>query len=116
MTIFQASDAPLSVDLWLLPEVSLLSLASVMEPMRGANRVAGRALFRWRLLSPDGGASESSSGLPLAVSGAVDPDTRADAVIVCGTLSVMSFQLDFLSAQRALHNLCAWFTCMVEAR
>ena len=91
MTIFTASDSPLTVDLWLLPEVSLLSLAAVMEPMRGANRVAGRALFHWRLLSPDGEASESSSGLPLAVSGPVDPETEADAVISLASFEVQAY-------------------------
>lgn len=70
MSIFSPSDEPLQVDLLVLPEASLLSLASVMEPMRGANRVAGRALFTWRLVSPTGAAVASSSGLPIAVDGA----------------------------------------------
>lgn len=74
-----------------------MSLASIMEPMRGANRVAGRPLFRWRLLSPDGGASESSSGLPIAVTGAVDPETTADAVIAIASFEVQAHG-DALSA------------------
>ncbi len=97
MTIFAPSEAPLKVDLWLLPEVSLLSLAAVMEPMRGANRVAGRALFDWRLLSPDGAPSESSSGLPLAVSGAANAETDADAVIALASFEVQAHG-DALSA------------------
>lgn len=91
MTIFTVSEAPLTIDLWLLPEVSLLSLAAVMEPMRGANRVAGRPLFHWRLLSPDGEALESSSGLPLAISGVVDADTGADAVIALASFEVQAY-------------------------
>lgn len=90
LTIFSLSETPLKVDLWLLPEVSLLSLAAIMEPMRGANRVAGRPLFHWRLRSPDGAASESSSGLPLAVSGAVDAETEADAVIALASFEVQA--------------------------
>ncbi len=90
MSIFTTTDAPMSIDLWLLPEVSLLSLAAVMEPMRGANRVAGRPLFHWRLLSPTGGPSESSSGLPLAVAGKVDAETQADAVIVVASFEVQT--------------------------
>ena len=62
LMIFTASDAPLSLDLLVLPDVSLLSLAAVMEPLRGANRVAGRRLFRWRLLSPDGATPGRSTG------------------------------------------------------
>lgn len=97
MTIFTSSDAPLTVDIWLLPDVSLLSLAAVMEPMRGANRVAGRSLFHWRLLSRDGAPSASSSGLPLAVSGPADPETDADTVIAIASFEVQALG-DTLSA------------------
>lgn len=75
----------------------MLSLAAIMEPMRGANRVAGRALFDWRLLSPDGAPSESSSGLPLAVSGTTDAETDADAVIALASFEVQAHG-DALSA------------------
>ncbi len=79
---------PLRIDLLILPETSLLSLASVVEPMRGANRVAGRALFAWRLFSPDGAVPHSSSGLPIAVSGRFDPDAAAEVVIVLSSFNV----------------------------
>lgn len=88
MTIFTASDETLRLDLLVLPESSLLSLASIMEPMRGANCVAGRALFDWRILSPDGAPVESSSGLPIAVSGGFDPETDAEGVIVLSSFGV----------------------------
>ena len=92
MSIFAAIEdpqaPPLTVDLLILPETSLLSLASVMEPMRGANRVAGRRLFEWRLWSADGATPESSSGLPIAVSGAFDPGQAAEAVIALSSFNV----------------------------
>lgn len=88
MSIFAPAAGPLSLDLLVLPETSLLSLAAVMEPMRGANRVTGRELFRWRLLSPDGRMPESSSGMPIAISGVFDPATRADAAIVFSSFNV----------------------------
>ncbi|MEM7271102.1 MAG: GlxA family transcriptional regulator, partial [Pseudomonadota bacterium] len=98
--IFSQSDAALSVDLWILPNVSLLSLASVMEPMRGANRVAGRSLFQWRLLSPSGTSSHSSSGLPIAVSGPADAETDADAVIALASFEVESHGIELLPRLR----------------
>lgn len=90
MTIFHRTDAPLALDLLVLPETSLLSLAAVMEPLRGANRIAGRALFRWRLVSPDGRAAESSSGLPIAVAGAYDPGAADAAALI----ALSSFNVD----------------------
>lgn len=85
--IFSSSDALLVVDLLVLPETSLMSLAAVMEPMRGANRVAGRDLFRWRLWSVDGAVPVSSSGLPIAVEGKLG-ESRADAVIAFSSFNV----------------------------
>ena len=46
-----------------LPSFSNLTLAAVMEPLRGANRWAGSALFEWSTLSETGEAVVSSSGL-----------------------------------------------------
>lgn len=85
--LFTASDEPLSVDLLVLPETSLMSLAAVMEPMRGANRVAGHAVFHWRLWSVDGTTPSSSSGLPIAVDGALG-DSDADALIAFSSFNV----------------------------
>ena len=47
----------------LLPDFSNLTLAAIVEPLRAANRVSGRRLYRHRLLSLDGGPVTSSSGL-----------------------------------------------------
>lgn len=80
--------APLTVDMIVLPETSLLSLASVMEPMRGANRVAGRRLFDWRLWSVDGATPESSSAMPIAVRGRFDPALAGEAVITLSSFDV----------------------------
>ena len=91
MSIFMPAEepqTPLAVDLLVLPETSLMSLAAVMEPMRGANRVAGRALFEWRLWSPDGRPPLSSSGLPIAVGGVFRPDRAAETLIVLSSFNV----------------------------
>ena len=98
-SLFAASDAPLSVDLLVLPETSLMSLAAVMEPMRGANRVAGRVVFRWRLWSVDGATPSSSSGLPIAVEGALG-ETDADALIAFSSFNVDEHGAAALPARR----------------
>lgn len=55
----------LDVVVLVLPGFSHLSLASVLEPLRCANEVAGNELFRWRLVSPQGGAVASATGISL---------------------------------------------------
>ncbi|MGH7125917.1 MAG: GlxA family transcriptional regulator [Stellaceae bacterium] len=76
------TDEPLVIDLLVVDGFSLMSLAATMEPLRAANRVSGRALYDWRLLSPDGGSVLGSSGIPLPVVGVLDPKPARDALIV----------------------------------
>jgi AraC family transcriptional regulator, glycine betaine-responsive activator len=82
-TIFApASSEPLKIDFLVLPDVSLLSLASTIEPLRGANRMAGRTLFRRRLLSPDGNAVTTSGGIAVPVEATFSADHPRDALVV----------------------------------
>jgi transcriptional regulator GlxA family with amidase domain len=77
-----SDDNPLALELLLLPDTSLLLLAAIVEPLRGANRLVDRQVYSWRLTSPDGAAVTSISGIPIAVSGAFDPAADRDALIV----------------------------------
>ncbi|WP_046119613.1 GlxA family transcriptional regulator [Ensifer aridi] len=67
-----------------LPESSIMSLASVLDPMRAANRVAGREVFRWRLLSGDGQAVMLTCGVPIAVNGRFSLPLGGDLLLVIG--------------------------------
>ncbi len=44
---------------------TMLALTSAIEVLRMANYVCGKPLFRWTLVSPEGGPVESSSGLAM---------------------------------------------------
>ncbi|WP_208245401.1 GlxA family transcriptional regulator (plasmid) [Rhizobium sp. T1470] len=63
------SNDRLDVDLLVMPETNLILLASVIEPMRGANRISGSELYRWRLLTPDGSHVLTTSGIPVPAAG-----------------------------------------------
>ena len=60
---------PEIVGLCLYPRFSNHCLANALEPLRAANDLAGRVLYRWHLLTPDGRAVASSSGLPVSPEG-----------------------------------------------
>ncbi len=72
MAIFEASEEKLRVTLLVLPESSMMSLASVLDPMRAANRISGRALFEWRI------ATLNNKPAPLTCALAVEADTALD--------------------------------------
>ncbi|MEI4485085.1 GlxA family transcriptional regulator [Frigidibacter sp. MR17.14] len=69
---------PLSIGFVLTPDYALMSLASAVEPLRAANHLAGRTLYRCSFHSVAGGFLASTSGggfhtEPLSVAGAI-PD------------------------------------------
>src|SRR5690606_5555892 len=63
---------------------SIMCVASAVDPLRAANRIAGRTVFDWTLVSVDGTPPVTTSGLPVAVSGAFDPAARVDVLASLG--------------------------------
>ncbi len=75
--LFEPAADPLQVTYLVLPESSLMTVASAVDPLRAADRVSGRSLFRRRMVSVDGRAPQTTCGLPVAVAGAFDPQAVA---------------------------------------
>lgn len=86
--MLETNPDPLDVTLLVLPDASLMSLAATLDPMRAANRLAGRQCYRYRVVSPDGRDVTTSSGLSICVSGAFDPALRCDLLIVVAAFRV----------------------------
>ena len=83
-SIFEADAEPLTLAILVFPGCSIMCVASTVDPLRAANRVAGRAVFDWRLYSSDGVPPVTTSGLPVAVSGRFDARVRADVLVSVG--------------------------------
>lgn len=95
------------IDLLVLPETNLILVASVIEPMRAANRIAGRDLYRWTLHSPDGRPIETKSGIPIPVTGAFRPARETDPLFVLASYNWQNGatrELRFLLSQTARHR------------
>ncbi|HXU58293.1 MAG TPA: GlxA family transcriptional regulator [Verrucomicrobiae bacterium] len=76
----------------LTPGFSLMGFASTIEPLRGANLISGRTIYRWTHLSPDGGTVIAGSGLEV-LTAALPAPAEADfnMVVVCGGLGSESY-------------------------
>lgn len=81
-TVFAASDTPLEIAVLVLPKASILEVASVLDPLRNANRHLGRDGFRWRIVSPNGAAVPLTCGIELPALGSLDAALGADVLIV----------------------------------
>jgi AraC family transcriptional regulator, glycine betaine-responsive activator len=56
----------------LVPDFSMMSFASAVEPLRIANRLSGRPLYRWPLVSKDGQPVRGSNGVAVQVDLGID--------------------------------------------
>jgi transcriptional regulator GlxA family with amidase domain len=76
--------APQSIGFLLLDNFTLISLASAVEPLRMANQLSGRELYRWHTLTVDGGQVWASDGLQITPDASMHKAPPMDTVIVCG--------------------------------
>ncbi len=73
----------------LLPNYTMMSLASAVEPLRMANELSGRELYRWLLITQDGKPVQASDGiLSLPDAAITDDNSSLDTLIVAGGLDI----------------------------
>jgi transcriptional regulator GlxA family with amidase domain len=83
-SIFEAERSPIRATLLVFPGSSIMCVASAVDPLRAANRVAGETLFDFTLVSVDGAAPVTTCGLPVAVSGRFDAANATDILVIIG--------------------------------
>jgi AraC family transcriptional regulator, glycine betaine-responsive activator len=71
-----------------LPNYSLIAVANALEPLRMANRLVGRDVYEWSVISMDGQAENASSGLQISPTGALERLGSVDILFVCGGINV----------------------------
>lgn len=81
-TIFAPSGQPITIAVLVLPHSSILEVASVLDPMRAANRHLGQDAYRWRVVSPNGAPVPLTCGIELPSTGPLAAAEGADALIV----------------------------------
>ena len=80
--IFGPATAPLTIALFVLPQASILEVASALDPLRNANRQLGSEAYRWRVITPDGRPAPLTCGIELPSTGTLTDAIGADALIV----------------------------------
>jgi transcriptional regulator GlxA family with amidase domain len=80
--IFAPATTPLTIALYVLPQASILEVASALDPLRNANRHLGHEAYRWRVVTPDGQPVPLTCGIELPSTGPLAHAIGADALIV----------------------------------
>jgi len=89
MKLFNPTDDLCNVTILVLPESSMMCVASVLEPLRAANRVAGKQLYDWQLMSLSGEAVSMTCEVPLAIDAKFNDRVSGDLLIVIGGFNQM---------------------------
>jgi len=82
MSIFTSSSERLRVTLLVLPDSSMMSLASALDTMRAANRISGRELFEWEIATLNGKSARLTCDLIIEPDIGFDDRTGGDILIV----------------------------------
>ncbi len=72
----------------LLDSFTMIAFAGAIEPLRIANRAAGRTLYEWRVVSARGEPVTASNGVPVACDGGLTELGSGNTIIVVGGIDV----------------------------
>lgn len=90
---------------FLVEEFSHLAFSCALEPLRIANLVSGKPLYRWSLISANGRDATCSNGSVTLVHGGLEPIRHADRLFLISGINVQSHDtpalLNFLRRERA---------------
>jgi len=84
------SDGARTIGFLLLDNFTLISLASAVEPLRMANQLSGKELYRWLTLTFDGQPTRASDHICFTPDAGFDTAPALDMVIVCGGVNVQN--------------------------
>ncbi|MBI3907124.1 MAG: AraC family transcriptional regulator, partial [Pseudomonas fluorescens] len=74
----------------LMPGFSAIGFISAIEPLRVANRFRGE-LYRWHVLSADGGAVLASNGMSVNADAALEPLKKGATLLVVAGFEPLKF-------------------------
>ncbi|MGH8807506.1 MAG: GlxA family transcriptional regulator [Noviherbaspirillum sp.] len=95
-----SGEATRHIGFFLVPHFSMMALSSATEPLRAANRVSGKPLYSWHLISTDGEPVSSSSGFALLPGFSITTSPEFDHLFVVASIGVADYRnaqvFDFL--------------------
>jgi transcriptional regulator GlxA family with amidase domain len=103
------------VTILLLPESSIMTFASTLDPLRAANRLSAEPAFEWRIVSPSGDPVRLTCGIDIDVDGPLTGRENGDLLVVVAAFH--SEQHADRGVIRKLGNAATGFAtvCGVEA-
>ncbi len=80
---FEYNHPPRDIYFALLPKLTLLAFSSAVEPLRIANQITGKTLYRWFTMSADGAPIRCSNHVQITPDTALKDLVKTDRAFVC---------------------------------
>ena len=81
-----------TINMLLVPNFSMIAFTSMVEPMRLANMLANKTLYKWRTISRDGLAVPSSAGIEVAPEMSAPELERPSNIVICSGVDAHIYQ------------------------
>lgn len=94
-----AGGEPTRVGFFLVPGFSMIAFSAAVEPLRLANRIAGRKVYSWECYSMDGKPVEASNGLGAMAHGAIGEIAALPVLVICGGIGAEHYRNTALYAK-----------------
>lgn len=91
MAVDPVTATPQKFAFLLLPDFSMMAFTSSVEPLRAANRLSGRKLYDWHIVSADGQPTRASNGIALVPDGSLFEEFDAHTLFVCAGVKAERF-------------------------
>ncbi|MTH78812.1 GlxA family transcriptional regulator [Paracoccus aestuariivivens] len=72
----------------LLERFTMISFAAAIEPLRLANRIAGRTLYEWRVIGENAKFATCSNGTRVMLDSGLTETRREDTILLCGGIDI----------------------------
>lgn len=113
-----------NIDFLLLPQFSMLAFTSSIEPLRAANRLCGKDLYSWRILSLDGREVRASNGVTINPDASLHDAMEAQVLFVCAGLNATNFDdkkttgrlRDYARARTPVGGVCTGSIVLAQAK
>jgi transcriptional regulator GlxA family with amidase domain len=80
------SEQPQRIGLFVVPQFAMMGFSSAIEPLRSANRLSGRPLYSWHIISRDGQPVMASNGISVLPERSIAEAPNFSSLIVCAGL------------------------------
>ncbi len=84
----EASETPLRFGFLLVDKDSMIAVSSAIETLRMANRLTGKILYEWPVLTLDGNPIAASNGLMITANFSINSSPKLDMLFVCAGMDV----------------------------